>query len=145
MRLTRSDLGEFIGNEYVEQTSLSRALSTVGRAMYDMRVTQITNFDIQHTRMRRSMNEPWDYALDKFNTVGQAASFCGHIICQGVSYGAAGVDYMRTGNAAGIQGNLLNESFSHYINSRFRWLPKPVRDFMSGGTSYMSGEMVKDK
>ncbi len=90
------------------------------------------------------MNEPWGYALDKFNTVGQAASFCGHIVCQGVSYGAAGIDYMRTGNAEGIQGNLINETFSHYIDSRFRYIPEPVRNFMKGWGSVVAGEMVKD-
>ena len=46
---------------------------------------------------------------------------------------------------AGLQGNLLNETFSHYIDSRLHLVPAPIRDVIKGASAYGTTRMIEYK
>ncbi|MDC2890355.1 RHS repeat-associated core domain-containing protein [Psychrosphaera algicola] len=70
-----------------------------------------------------------DTSVSALNTAGEYAGYCPLAPCQAVSWGAAGIDYMYNDRVGGLWGNTLAGFAEHYMDTRFRYVPSPLKDW----------------
>ena len=70
-----------------------------------------------------------DTSASILNSAGEYAGYCPLAPCQALSWGAAGIDYMYNDRVGALWGNSLAGFAEHYMDTRFRYVPSPLKDW----------------
>lgn len=90
-----------------------------------------------------------DTSVSVVSKAGEYAGYCPLVPCQAVSWGAAGLDLMYNDRVGGVWGNVFAETAGYYMDTRFKYVPSPLKDWgqaqVQGALSeYTSGKINGD-